>query len=114
LKWGGDGGGWTDADRRAYLLHNLGGHPRPWAARFHAAIAIAAPDGRIRFAEGICPGEIIPEERGAGGFGYDPIFMLAGLGKTMAELGMDEKNRLSHRARAVQAAIPALKEILGL
>ncbi len=106
--------GASDSDRRAYLLQNLRAHPRPWTARFHATIAIAAPDGRVRFAEGICPGEIIPEARGMGGFGYDPIFMLDDLGKTMAELGMDEKNRLSHRARAVQAAIPVLKEILGL
>jgi len=104
--------GASDSDRRAYLLQNLLGHPRPWTARFHAAIAIAAPDGRVRFAEGTCPGEIIPEARGAGGFGYDPIFMLAGLGKTMAELEMGEKNRLSHRARAVQAAVPILKELL--
>ncbi len=109
-----EGGRPTDADRRAYLLHNLRAHPRPWTARFHATIAIAAPDGRVRFAEGVCPGEIIPEERGAGGFGYDPIFMLAGSGKTMAELGMDEKNRLSHRARAVQAAVPILEELLGV
>ena len=54
--------------------------------------------------EGICPGEIIPEERGTGGFGYDPIFLLPELGKTMAELSMEEKNRLSHRARAVMNA----------
>jgi XTP/dITP diphosphohydrolase len=106
--------GASDSDRRAYLLQNLRGHPRPWTAHFHATIAIAAPDGLVRFAEGICPGEIIPEERGAGGFGYDPIFMLAELGKTMAELDMDEKNRLSHRARAVQAAAPILTELLGI
>jgi XTP/dITP diphosphohydrolase len=55
----------------------------------------------VYFAEGFCEGEIIPEERGSGGFGYDPIFLLPELGKTMAELSMDEKNRLSHRARAV-------------
>src|SRR5512145_1967466 len=55
----------------------------------------------VYIAEGICEGEIIPEERGTGGFGYDPIFLLTELGKTMAELSMEEKNRLSHRARAV-------------
>ena len=63
--------------------------------------------------EGFCPGEIIPEERGTGGFGYDPIFLLTELGKTMAELSMDEKNRLSHRARAVIKAKGVLKELFS-
>jgi XTP/dITP diphosphohydrolase len=63
--------------------------------------------------EGLCPGEIIPEERGAGGFGYDPIFLLTELGKTMAELSMDEKNRLSHRARAVMKAKETLKTLFS-
>ena len=57
---------------------------------------------------------IIPEERGTGGFGYDPIFLLPELDLTMAELPMEAKNRLSHRARAIQYAIPVLKEIFGL
>jgi XTP/dITP diphosphohydrolase len=100
--------GATDADRRAYLLEKLTGRPRPWAAHFHATIAIATPEGDVQFAEGNCPGEIIPEERGSGGFGYDPIFFLPELGQTMAELPAAEKNRLSHRARAAQAARPIL------
>ena len=94
----------TDADRRAYLLQNLQGKPSPWTARFHATIAIAIPNGEIHLTEGICEGESFPEERGRGGFGYDPIFLLNDLGKTMAELSMDEKNRLSHRAKAVMKA----------
>jgi XTP/dITP diphosphohydrolase len=61
--------------------------------------------------EGNCYGEIIAEERGSDGFGYDPIFLLPELNKTMAELKMAEKNRLSHRAKAVMNAIPFLKEI---
>ncbi len=61
--------------------------------------------------EGFCEGEIIPDERGKGGFGYDPIFLLSELGKTMAELSMEEKNRLSHRARAVMKAKPILDQI---
>jgi XTP/dITP diphosphohydrolase len=105
--------GATDADRRAFLLKNLRGKPRPWLAHFHATIAIAAPGSKLRFAEGNCHGEIIPEERGSGGFGYDPIFLLPATGRTMAELPMDEKNRLSHRALAVQNAIPILRKILG-
>jgi XTP/dITP diphosphohydrolase len=63
--------------------------------------------------EGYCPGEIIPEERGSGGFGYDPIFLLPELDKTMAELSMDEKNRLSHRARAVMNAKPVLERLFS-
>jgi len=105
--------GAKDADRRAFLLENLKDKPRPWKAHFHATVAIAKPNGGVEFAEGNCYGEIIPEERGTGGFGYDPIFLLTELGKTMAELEMKEKNRLSHRARAVIAAMPILKRILS-
>ncbi len=101
--------GATDEDRRAFLLQNLRDKPRPWTARFHATIAIARPTGEVEFAEGNCCGEIIPEERGEGGFGYDPIFFIPELGKTMAELEMDEKNRISHRAQAVRNALPMLR-----
>jgi len=101
----------SDRDRRIYLLQNLQGKTRPWTARFHATIAIALPDSQLQITEGFCEGEIIPEERGTGGFGYDPIFLLFDLGKTMAELSMAEKNRLSHRARAVMKAKPILDRI---
>jgi len=104
----------TDSDRRVYLREQLRGKPRPWVARFRATVAVASPERGVKLAEGICLGEIIPEERGTGGFGYDPIFLLKDLGKTMAELEMDEKNRLSHRGLAVQAALPILREFLGL
>jgi XTP/dITP diphosphohydrolase len=106
--------GASDADRRAYLLQNLGGKLRPWMARFRATVAIASPDGSVQIVEGTCPGEIVPEERGTGGFGYDPIFLLPELGLTMAELSEETKNRLSHRARAVQAAKPILMKLFGL
>ncbi len=102
--------GATDADRRAYLLEQLRNRARPWTARFRCVIAIASPDGETRFAEGVCPGEIIPEERGDNGFGYDPIFLLPDLGLTMAQLPMEVKNQLSHRARAVRAARQRLTE----
>ncbi len=101
--------GASDAERRAFLLKNLEGKPRPWQARFRAAIAIAVPHGSVQVIEGQCPGEIIPEERGTGGFGYDPIFLIPELGRTMAELDMQEKNRISHRARAVLKARPILE-----
>ncbi|MGB8215186.1 MAG: RdgB/HAM1 family non-canonical purine NTP pyrophosphatase [Anaerolineales bacterium] len=104
----------TDADRRKYLLEKLHGAPRPWRARFRACVAVVSQAGEAQLASGQCEGEIIPEERGTNGFGYDPIFFIPELGRTMAELGMDEKNRLSHRARAVQNAMPILREIFGL
>ncbi len=99
----------SDKGRRDFLIKNLEGKPRPWTARFHATIAIAIRNGNTHLAEGWCEGEIISEERGTGGFGYDPIFLLPELGRTMAELSMEEKNRLSHRARAVMNA----KQILA-
>jgi len=104
--------GATDADRRAYMLKNLAGKPRPWTAHFHATIAIGSPDGQVLFADGNCYGEIIPDERGNNGFGYDPIFFIPETQHTMAELSMDEKNRLSHRALAVKNALPILQKIL--
>jgi len=103
----------TDADRRKYLLERLGKKPPPWTARFRATVAIALPSGEVRISTGQCEGEIIPDERGTNGFGYDPIFFIPELGRTMAELEMNEKNRVSHRARAIQNAIPILKEVLG-
>ena len=107
-----DGTKLSDAERRAFLIKNLQGKPRPWTARFHAVIAVAVPNGEPHLAEGFCEGEIIPEERGTGGFGYDPVFLLSELGKTMAELSMEEKNRLSHRARAVMKAKRILDQVL--
>ena len=98
----------TDADRRAYMLKNLVPHPRAWTARFRATIAICLPSGEIHYADGTCEGEIIPEERGDGGFGYDPIFYIPEKGRTMAELASVEKNKISHRGRALEKA----KEIL--
>lgn len=103
--------GATDKDRRDLLLQTLQDKPRPWIARFRCVVALAAPSGEVWFSEGVCPGEIIPEERGQGGFGYDPVFFLPELGRTMAELSMEEKNRLSHRARALFAAKKILLDL---
>ena len=102
----------SDKDRRAFLINNLKDKLLPWTARFHATISVAIPNGETYLTEGFCEGEIVPEERGAGGFGYDPIFLLSELGKTMAELSMEEKNRLSHRAKAVMKAKPILIKLL--
>ncbi len=105
--------GATDADRRALLLANLRGFPRPWPAHFHCTVAIAGPGGELDLADGDCFGEIIPEERGTNGFGYDPIFLLDDREVTMAELDREHKNLLSHRARAVLAALPILQRYAG-
>jgi XTP/dITP diphosphohydrolase len=75
-------------------------------------VAMALPDSGMLMAQGSCEGEIIPEERGTQGFGYDSIFYFPELGMTMGELDLPEKNRISHRARAVMNIIPAIKEYL--
>ncbi len=82
-------------------------------AAFHAVIVIATPDGRLFEAEGDCPGEIGFTPDGAGGFGYDPVFYMPQYGCTMAALGSDQKNRISHRARALQKALPILVELFA-
>ncbi|NMB58255.1 MAG: RdgB/HAM1 family non-canonical purine NTP pyrophosphatase [Chloroflexi bacterium] len=103
--------GATDAERRRFLLEKLKNFPHPWLATFRSTVVIATPDGRTFTLDGECRGEIIPEERGTNGFGYDPIFLVEGLTRTMAELSMEEKNRLSHRARAILAARPVLMQL---
>lgn len=110
--------GASDADRRALLIHTLNGIPVPpgapgWPAHFHCTVAIADPSGAVYFAEGRCDGFILTQERGHNGFGYDPIFFLPAEGATMAELSEERKNQTSHRARALQAALPILQSIRG-
>ena len=104
----------SDADRRRRLLTLLAPHPRPWTARFRCVVALASPQGKVDLAEGLCHGEVISAERGSGGFGYDPLFLLDGVAKTLAELSPQEKNRLSHRARAIAALLPVLLRRLSL
>jgi XTP/dITP diphosphohydrolase len=94
----------TDGDRIGALLAELRGvPPERRTARFRAVIVVASPEGRHWTAEGTVEGVITEAPRGSGGFGYDPVFYLPELGRTMAELRPEEKNRLSHRARAVEA-----------
>ncbi|MDR0381940.1 MAG: RdgB/HAM1 family non-canonical purine NTP pyrophosphatase [Oscillospiraceae bacterium] len=92
------------AARNERLLAALAGRTDR-AARFVCALVCLFPDGRVLTAEGVCEGEIAPEPRGAGGFGYDPLFYVPKYGKTMAELSDDEKNEISHRGRAVRALL---------
>lgn len=101
--------GATDTDRRMLLISKLKSISRPWKARFVCTMAFALPDGNIYYSHGICEGEIIPKERGSGGFGYDPIFLCKGTNRTMAELDMPEKNRISHRAKAAEGILPFIR-----
>ena len=89
----------TDADRRAYLLEQLRNHPLPLTAHFHCTAILAMPDGSIIETVGRCDGEIIFEEHGSGGFGYDPIFYMPEHQATMAEIPASLKNQVSHRAK---------------
>jgi XTP/dITP diphosphohydrolase len=107
--------GATDADRRAALCQRLEIYDRPWEARFTCTVAVMRTgESAPRFAAGDCRGQIIPEERGSGGFGYDPIFLVEDRDLTMAELSMDEKNVLSHRARALRLAGPLIADLFGI
>ena len=95
----------TQRERTAELLRRLEGVPRPWKGRFVSVIALAAPGRPTEFFEGDVRGEIVPEWRGAAGFGYDPIFEIPGTGKTFGEMPPEEKSRYSHRAAAARALL---------
>lgn len=109
----------TDADRNAALVARLresGIPPDRWVARFVCVLAVASPRGLCATYRGECQGRIIEEPRGSNGFGYDPIFLRPGDGRTMAEHTRDEKNACSHRGAALAALVadlPALLRRLG-
>jgi len=106
------GEGASDEDRVSYLLTKLEGVPQEKrTARFRCVIAIATPEGEVELCSGECDGFIAFEPVGEMGFGYDPIFCLPELGKTMAELSPETKNRISHRGRAAQKARDVLKKL---
>ncbi len=103
----------TDKDRVSYLLSQLKGIPREKRqARFVCVIAVATPEGRVELCRGECSGFITTEPEGTNGFGYDPVFYFPALGKTMAELPLDIKNQISHRAKAAKQALKTLSAIL--
>jgi XTP/dITP diphosphohydrolase len=130
---------WSVADDSGLFVDALGGAPGVWSARyapgtdadrvrallgqmepvvdgargaaFRCVLALASPDGAVRFARGECRGTILRGPRGSGGFGYDPLFLLPELGRTMAELTLEEKGRISHRARALDALQPELASL---
>jgi XTP/dITP diphosphohydrolase len=103
------GEGASDEDRVSHLLHRLRNVPWPErGAVFRCVIALATPGDDVRLFHGECAGVIALEPSGDQGFGYDPVFFLPELGKTMAQLTLQEKNRISHRARACREACRAL------
>jgi XTP/dITP diphosphohydrolase len=103
-----------DAQRISYLLSRLEGIPQgKRQARFRCVLALATPEGRVELFTGECRGSIALKPRGRQGFGYDPIFYLPQLGKTMAELPLEVKNKLSHRGQAAARARLRLLELLN-
>ena len=106
------GPGATDARNNARLLQELANVPDARrTARFRCAIAVVDANGELLAeADGACEGRIAHEPRGSHGFGYDPIFVPDGYGQTMAELGPETKNRISHRAQAAAALVPLLRD----
>lgn len=103
------GPGASDADRVRKLLAVLERAGGSRAARFVCSLAMAQWGALVLEAKGECRGEIAQEPRGDNGFGYDPIFWVPELGRTFAELDEKEKNRISHRARAVEALLTSLR-----
>jgi XTP/dITP diphosphohydrolase len=109
----------SDDDNNRKLLAELEGVPEAErTARFRSVLALADPTGalgdEVLVAEGSCEGVILRTPRGDGGFGYDPLFLVPGLGQTFAELGVGTKNDRSHRAMAMRAMKPRLIEYFGL
>ena len=95
----------TQAERERVLFERLASVPRPWRARFVCVLALAVPGGPTRLFTGVTEGEVVERRDGGGGFGYDPVFLVPELGRTFAELAPAEKNRWSHRGRAVRALL---------
>ena len=107
------GEGSTDSENNAKLLDELSGiADDERTARFQCAIVIVDQSGReLAIAEGACDGRIGSEPRGSHGFGYDPLFVPEGYTQTMAELGPETKNEISHRAKAAAKLVPILREL---
>ena len=108
------GEGASDEDRIHFLLSRLS--DVPWERRsacFRCVIAVATPTGEVAFCYGKCYGIITFEPRGNQGFGYDPVFYLPDLKKTMAELPLEAKNQVSHRGRAAREVHRVLAGLMG-
>ncbi len=106
------GEGVTFSENKKKLLDEMRGVPREKrTALFRTVLALASPSGETRVTEGSLRGRITEEEKGQGGFGYDALFYIPEIGKTYAELTREEKNRVSHRARALQKMREALDRL---
>ena len=111
-RYGGDN--LSDTEKNDLVLSKMEGIPaEKRSARFICAIAIALPDSRNFTVEGVCHGFINSEPHGTNGFGYDPIFYIPEESRTMAQLTSEEKNRISHRGRALEKAFEIIKQIAG-
>ena len=111
-RYGGDN--LSDAEKNELVLSKMKGLPeKKRSARFECVIAIALPDSRSFTVKGICNGLISSEPAGSNGFGYDPIFYIPEADKTMAQLTPEEKNRISHRGKALEKAFEMIKKISG-
>ena len=107
-RYGGEG--LTDAERNARMLRELAGVPAERrTARYRAVVAVTAPDGREATVEGTVEGVLLEAPRGAGGFGYDPLFYYPPLGATFAEIQPAAKHAVSHRGRAMAGARAILR-----
>lgn len=109
--------GWDDAARNRYLLELLRDvPPERRTARFVAAVALVTPGGIVRETAGVLEGRVALHLRGAGGFGYDPLFVPVGQHgeeRTLGQMAADEKNAISHRARALAAMRPLLVALMA-
>ncbi|MGH3098895.1 MAG: RdgB/HAM1 family non-canonical purine NTP pyrophosphatase [Streptosporangiales bacterium] len=111
-RWSGSHG--DDAANLRLVLGQLADVPdERRGAAFACAAAAARPDGRAEVVDGELPGHVVRAPRGTGGFGYDPIFQPEGEPRTVAELGDDEKDAISHRGRAFRALVPVLRDLLS-
>ena len=111
-RYGGDN--LSDTEKNELVLSKMKGLPeKKRSARFECVIAIALPDSRSFTVKGICTGLISNEPAGENGFGYDPIFYIPEAGRTMAQLTPEEKNRISHRGKALEKAFEMIKKISG-
>ncbi len=108
------GPGSADADNNRKLLRELAGvPPENRGAAFVCAMALVVPDGREFTASGRLSGRILEQGRGGDGFGYDPLFLVEEEGRTLAEMELAAKNRMSHRARALEEILPRVLELAG-
>ena len=103
------GAGASDAENNDLLLQMLGDMPLARrSARFRSVVAVATPDGSELYDEGVAEGTILESPRGSDGFGYDPLFLPAGMKRTFAEMTLDQKNEISHRGKAIRSVAARL------